>query len=253
MTANRVLTDAVRQDMTFSFRNGTNDCIIHGPTECGNWSYTVADWGYFGVFDGAARQVWTQDSAGNNVLLNSVIGLATDAAFRETCKAGEIRGLWDRHGNEAWSTDSMLLCAPVKTNEVCVASSDDNVEECIALDTIPDGFGSGGDGRIYLAGDVAVGLYLDEFLAGVTDDNRDVETSPVWEGRLPAITTAMESQAVRNLPVTEKKQIFDRLPEVKEARREAKEIIIRRKAVRTVSYPKICLGDSEHCTVIGTP
>jgi len=208
-------------------------------------------WGYFGVFDGTARRVWTQDAAGNHALSNSVDGLANDAAFRETCKAGEIRGLWDRHGNEAWSTDSMLLCAPVKANEVCVETSDDNLEECIALDTIPDGFGGGGDGRIYLAGDTAVGLNLNEFLAGVTDDNRDVETSPVWEDKMAAITTAMESEAVRDLPVMEKTRIFDRLPEVKEAREQAKEIIITRKAVRMVVYPDICLGGSEFCTVIG--
>ena len=63
--------------------------------------------------------------------------------------------------------------------------------------------GGGGDGRIYLAGDTAVGLSLNEFLAGVTDDNRDVETSPVWEDKMAAITTEMESEAVRDLPVME--------------------------------------------------
>ena len=248
-----IITDTDRLAMKFSFQNGTNDCLIHGPAECSNLSETAVDgWGYFGVFDGTARRVWTQNSTGHHVLLNNVASLADNAAFRETCVAGEIRGLWDRHGVAAWSTDSMMLCTALKANELCATTAaDSSLGECIALAAMPDGFGGGGDGRVYRAEQGVVGVNLNEFLAGTTDNNRDVGTQPVWGDRLSAITAAMEAETVRDLPVAEKKQIFDRLPEVKQARREAKEIVNTRKVVTTVTHPKRCLGDSEFCTVVG--
>ena len=49
--------------MKFSFHNGTDECIVHGPAECGNLSDTAVEgWGYFGVFDGSTRRVWARNS-----------------------------------------------------------------------------------------------------------------------------------------------------------------------------------------------
>jgi hypothetical protein len=252
INADFISTDMDRQAMKFSFRNGTNECIIHGPGECSSEA-SVSGWGYFGVFDGATRQVWKLNSAGANVLFNSVDGVADNADFRETCNAGEIRGLWDRHGQMSWRRDGMLLCAPMKPNELCVQVTDDGLQECLVLGTIPAGLGGTGNGRVYLQEKSAVGITMDEFLDGTTDDNRVVSEQPVWADVVDDIAAVMGDEAVRDLPAEDKLQVFNKIPAVQEAREEAKEIVNTRKVVTTVSYPKVCVGSSEFCTVINAP